>query len=150
MTDRATLLALAERCETAEGPDRELEYAIFRALHPKYAGPEWKPYAGGLRHVGDSSDARSLPPPHLTPSRFTASLDTAVTLVPEGWKWTLHSADAAGPPCAYCVPDMGRLPWPLWVNDITAATPTLALCAAALRARAAEAGQLQCGVKGEG
>ena len=28
----ATLLALAERCEKADGPDRELDFAIFREV----------------------------------------------------------------------------------------------------------------------
>ena len=140
MTDptRAALLALAERCEQASGPDRELDFAIFRLLNPKYAGPEWQEFGGGLRHRYDSSDIRFLP--HMTPANWTASLDAALTLVPDGWKWTLHSADTAGPPCAYCVPNMGRLPWPMWVNDVSAATPALALCAATLRARAEEAG----------
>jgi len=31
MTDPATLLALAERCKQAAGPDRELDVAIARA-----------------------------------------------------------------------------------------------------------------------
>jgi hypothetical protein len=32
MSDRATLIALAERCEQAAGPDRELDVAIACAL----------------------------------------------------------------------------------------------------------------------
>ncbi len=136
MTDRATMLALADRCEAATGPDRAIDFDIFRAIHPEYAGPEWKEFGGGLRHINDSSDMRCLPPPHMTPARWTASIDATLSLVPDGWKWALHSADDKAPPTAYCVPDMGRLPWPDWVTDILAATPALALCAAALRARA--------------
>ncbi len=34
MTDRATLLALAERCEQAAGPDRELDQDISRIFLP--------------------------------------------------------------------------------------------------------------------
>ena len=35
MTDKATLLALAERCEKATGPDRELDAEIDVALNPQ-------------------------------------------------------------------------------------------------------------------
>jgi hypothetical protein len=57
MTDPATLLALAERCEQAAGPDYELDLAIWTSLV----------ILSGFR-----------------PSRtdYTASLDAAVTLYP--------------------------------------------------------------------
>lgn len=141
MTDRAALLMdLADRVEKASGPDRELDFAIFRALHPEYAGPEWKEFGGGLRHAMDSSDMRCLPPPNVTPSRWTASLEAALSLVPEGWAWAVYGgAREEIVATAYRVPNGGRLPWPDWVTDICAATPALALCAAALRALASGA-----------
>ena len=127
MTNRATLIALAQRVEEAEGPDRNLDFVIFRALHLEYAGPEWREFGGGLWHVQDSSDARCLPPPERTPSRWTASLDAALTLVPDGYVVNLGNDE------------------PIWAqvwidNDPTSrgggTTMALALCAAALRARA--------------
>jgi hypothetical protein len=63
------------------------------------------------------------------PSNFTHSIDAATTLVPEGWCWGLFDE-----PRAWL--------WPTPTRDLLtgiqakAATPTLALCAAALRARA--------------
>jgi hypothetical protein len=134
--NREALLALAARVEAASGPDRQLDFAIFRALRPEYAGPEWQPFAGGLRHVNDSSDMRCMPDVDKTPPHYTAILDAALTLVPDGYKWALHSADDHSSPVAYCVPNMGRLPWPDWVNDVEASTPALALTAASLRALA--------------
>lgn len=78
---REEWIALAERCEAATGPDREIDVEIFRLLNPKYAGPEWQPYAGGLRHIYDSSDTRCVPPPEATPYRCTASLDAITALI---------------------------------------------------------------------
>lgn len=123
-TTRADLIALAARVEQAQGPDRELDAEIARAIGWKesLSGRWWKPPGG--------DDWNFVLPP------FTASLDAALTLVPEGWIFAVHSGDDRGPPVAYCVPNMGRLPWPHWVDDINAATPALALTAAALRARA--------------
>ena len=57
MTDPATLIALAERCEQAAGPDRELDFAIA-------AGVGWP-------------DSPNL---HQHARRYTESLDAAVTL----------------------------------------------------------------------
>jgi hypothetical protein len=95
MTNPATLLALADRCEQAAGPDYELDLAIWTSLV----------ILSGFR-----------------PSRtdYTGSLDAAVTLVPEGCGWMVMNNAAK----------VGR--WPS-----RGATAPLALCSAALRARAA-------------
>ena len=79
----SAMVELAERCEKAARPDRELDAAIAAAVHLKqltYSSPEW-----------------------IKDPEFTASLDAAMSLV---------------------------------LRDGQAATPALALCAAALRARA--------------
>lgn len=54
---KAEIIALAERCEAAEGPNFALELEIFRAINPQ-------------------ATSRSVPP------NYTASLDAAMTLVP--------------------------------------------------------------------
>lgn len=56
-----------------------------------------------------------------------ASLDAALTLVPEGWDWVINSDGA----CTLEHPDHA-----VPLVEAFAATPALALCAAALRARA--------------
>lgn len=139
MSGREILLALAERCEQATGRDWALDADIAEGMNPEFQSTPWEriDYPGGRwvvfadRSAPDNWNIVSPPP-------YTSFIDVALTLVPEGWKWALHSADDAGPPCAFCVSDMGKLPWSKRVDDTHAATPALALCAAALRARAAE------------
>lgn len=115
--DRQALLDLAARCEAAEGPDRELDAEIAfatgwatHALHKQ----EW------LRPDGVVC---GLP-------EYTASLDAATSLVPEGWCWQLRHDDR---PCAQFWQDGDE-----YCLTALAATPALAQCAAALKARAAQ------------
>jgi hypothetical protein len=121
MTDRATLLALAERCEQAAGPDRELDAEIARFL-----------VLAGAEDIARSRYGWSY---------FTASLDAAVTLVPVEmprnlrpgeWWWMLETwPDECRASVHYENGDPAILE-----ESAKAATPALALCAAALRARA--------------
>lgn len=74
--------------------------------------------------------------------RYTASIDAAMTLVPEGWFWMAGNRDRITPRAyvengklAYVGVGTSRNPARLW-SEVTAATPALALTAAALRARA--------------
>ena len=126
-TDRATLLALADRVEAATGPDREMDAEIaFAVGWRKSRGEWWKPPGGEWGLV--------LP-------TFTASLDAALSLVPEGWRWSVDFTQRA--PYQDCgradlyAPGSGYKPAD--VQDVYAATPALALTAAALRALAQEA-----------
>lgn len=116
-------LELAERCEKAEGKDRNLAWDIWDAQ--------------GKPGVDEWSNAGCAP-------NYTASLDAAMTLVPEEWTaWQLRSRRRK----TMFIATLSRL-----IDDIEAefdeqevrgcaATPALALCAAALRARAAGAPQ---------
>jgi len=113
------LLELAERVEKAEGPDEDLDQAIGTLLWQDQTDEE-------PRNVFDCYQ------------RYTASLDAAMTLVPEGAAWTAQQG---------MDPDrtaFGAVTLPSPAPDIPppdfqvfAATPALALTAAALRARAA-------------
>ena len=112
--DQGVLLELAERCEKAEGPDRALDYDI----------------------------AHSVTRAHLETGKapaYTASIDAALTLVPEGWDWSAQTSCLKGLSRASC--DLTQLapfkPEDWTVRTARATTPALALCAAALRARAA-------------
>ena len=102
------LLKLAERCEAAEGPDRELDLDIMR----------WAENIGG-----DPANARP----------YTASIDAALMLVPKRHTWTLYADGCAGVCPKRDDDDLAD-------GTIWAATPALALCAAALRARSKERG----------
>lgn len=113
MTDQSGgLLALAERCEKAEGPDRELDEAIMDAREQWSGDYIWLDY--------------------------TRSLDAAMTLVPEnadaaGERYRLEGYNSPG----VLAPHVRASAWVAGAARCYAATPALALCAAALRARAA-------------
>lgn len=88
MTD---FIELARHCEEATGPDRELDADICIAIG--YAGansagaenirldPDWE---GDLLFELNGEDCCNPIPP------LTASLDAAMTLVPEGWSVKLY------------------------------------------------------------
>jgi hypothetical protein len=106
-----SLSDLAERCEKATGPDYRLDNEIAAAVGRS-------PPHGSIETYIEGQHGRW----------FTASLDAAMTLVPEGFDWiightnsglTIH-AEVGGRGGEY---------------QRFAATPALALCAAALRAR---------------
>lgn len=125
------LLELAERCEWAEGPDRELDALIAANLRvgtehgwafKNY--PQWIGRADGRVHLDDGGPSFSAP-------AYTASLDAAMTLVPTDHpKWAVTGRNSAT--CGPKHGEGGPLEWTF------AATPALALCAAALKARAAQ------------
>lgn len=114
------LLKLAARCEAATGPDRTLDAEIAVLVDGLGSVATYSP--AYLHAVGNSFEDIGK---YADIPAFTASIDAAMSLVPEGaWWWVeaqpLGKAFHAG--CAdECV--------------ATAATPALALCIAALRAR---------------
>jgi len=120
---RAILLSLADRCEREEAT-HDLDVAIAVAAYDLEA----RPYATGKRKLwwykrGTDGTAMFYGEEYIP--RYTTSIDAAVTLVPEGMAWT-----------AGCEPDFTPFAR-LWEHDLVwASTPALALCAAALRARA--------------
>jgi hypothetical protein len=118
-----TLKSLADRCEAATCGSRELDAAIARAV----------------RHqpVGLSSVTFPHDPTTERFARYTTSLDAAMTLVeqpPEdlGEYVSLSLWDSSG-----VYPEHVRATaWVRGAARVYAATPALAICAAALRARA--------------
>lgn len=144
VSDRArAMLELAERCENASGPDWELDAAIHEAVTtfpPRRAGVGWP-----------NENALVVPafPGWVLLPAYTASLDAAMGLVPEGWRvsrweeaWRIgrwHAQVAPRPSAALLERfDDGRtIGWETADTEQTgAATPALALTAACLRALA--------------
>ena len=115
MTD---LLALADRAEAATGPDRDIDVAIAPLIGVRVV--EHSHPLG--RRFYDKNGADVLLP------RFTASLDAAMSLVPEGWEWRLYSNSLRKGPEAQLQRDK--------IIITRGATPALALTAACLRAHA--------------
>jgi hypothetical protein len=100
------LIALAERCEQATGPSALLDFDIHDAL-------------------GISIFRKTL--------RYTASLEAAMQLVPnlgeiDGRRFDLHNFEKRAIARVYSNEDTD--------HEASAATPALAICAAALRAHA--------------
>ena len=103
---------LIERLEAADGPQFVLDVEIWKTCHPA----DWKWQHG-----------------RFNPPAYTASIDAALTLVPEGWLWRIMPSDFDG--------------WlaEVWTDDtldcefgVRAKTPALAICIAALRAKGDE------------
>jgi len=125
---REELLALAARVEQATGPCAELDAQIGRFAASEFLG-----------YVPDE--------PQHGCQKFTASLDAAMSLVPEDLSWEVRRSGGGGGGQAI-IWDYQRQPGcvggRLGGGDIrvrSAATPALALVSASLRARAAEQGE---------
>jgi hypothetical protein len=134
-TTRDALLDLASRCEAASGPDRELDGEVFRAIDMPLPGDfsgrdislQWSDAEHCfLAPVGDMRVRYEQP-------RYTASVDSALGLVPEGWAWSIGTDCKVAWARAFPAPnDQYR-----GTGNREGASPALAICAAALRARAA-------------
>jgi hypothetical protein len=131
-----TLLELAERCEQATGPDYALDAAIWHEITPEHQ--RW--FFGGIGEIDEcwlwgnpSTDHdwdKSAP-------AYTASLDAAITLAPAG---DFHLLLPGMSTMA-----MGRHDWRCYLDGQRSKgigrSTALAICAAALRARAASVGR---------
>ena len=129
MTDRIDLGEIAARCEATAIGSFDLDKAILRAL-----GYTWRGL--GYWFHDDSHQWRG-------PARFTSSIDAALALIPEGEReWELHTAFRDERFGRYqarvnidLLPDDPDETGPQGIAN--GATPALAICAAALRAREA-------------
>lgn len=139
----ADLNALAERVEKLSGPCRETDAHIWCALNGKR-------YMGHNRAYGsEETQIEFTEPPKRTrrvsggrglphAARWTASIDAAMTLVPEDSFWRVgHDGDGPDPAMFKAVVSVqkeGEIA--ISFRMATAETAALALCSAALRARA--------------
>lgn len=130
---REALVALIERLEKAEGPSRELDAHIG-----------W--HVGGWRgHICPTPESvyDGVRKNKLPVSGYTGSIDAALTLVPEGWAWALHHHRDCSGSNADPIAKVSRVNWGEKENeakfyksaDGRGATPAIALCIAALKAR---------------
>lgn len=123
------LMKLAERCEEAKGCDRELDVHIHYAVELNEAcSPELAKRHATSEFISAHPVDDGVGGIQVLVRDYTASLDAAMTLVPEGYEWSAR---------------WGELPDRTWAGiagvqgvNTAAATPALALCAAALRAAA--------------
>jgi hypothetical protein len=126
----AVLLDLAERCEKASGPDRELDAAIEVVLQLNAPGKLIN-YIGPFAFDGDNDDgsvtvwAGKQKIARYRPPAFTASLDAAMTLADDNEITTLLNEATE------------RLSTAGWLVGHYRESLILFFAAAALRARAA-------------
>lgn len=151
MTDKASeLLALAERCEKASGPDRELDALIRRVVFADFVlcGDSGSACAACMMGLDATQFPECGAPLGMVderashPSRwqdddrlpaYTASLDAAMTLVPEGWDWSVSSYGEDGASA-----EVWEHGWrdDTRINSFLAKAPALCLVVADLRAHA--------------
>ncbi len=134
------LLELAERCETAPQSDRHLDAEIACLI----GKPE-----GNIEHWLHGADIRYRPTAYgyyvavlpdggtssaYAAGEFTASLDAAITLVPEGWTIDEYH-ESPSSRVHFCeLQTVERIVYGFKGVKARANTGPLALCAAALRA----------------
>lgn len=137
--DAPALTALAERVEKATDPDRELACEVWLHITGKpFLGFETIPSTHGLP-AAYHRFAR-ISPTHtisvMCAPNYTGSLDAALTLIGKDQFWRLGN-DGEGPdPADFKATVTSGGGMDLHFHDALAATPALALTAAALRARA--------------
>lgn len=112
--------SVIERLEKATGPDRELDGDIYLFLHPE------------MRQLSETATG-SIKPEHYSSPVYTASIDAALTLVPEGWCWSAHGGDVCRPGAQLDKPQIETADGEIIVDQ--AATTAIALCIASLKAR---------------
>jgi len=127
------LLELAGRVEAANGWNRELDALVAAVC--RTGAEEWEWAARYPAWVAEPNGRVSLERngPSFAAPNYTASLDAAMTLVPDGWVLILTVSHAG----SYVRLADDRVD-PVRLDDTegASATAALALCAAALRARA--------------
>ncbi len=133
MSTNETLIALADRVETLDGPDRSVDIEIWATC---VANQQQLNLVQIGRSLHGDSEANFRADRMSDGRRYTGSLDDALSLVPE--RWTPRQMNFSAP-CA------DNRKWTLNLfggkeggrcGHSEAATPALALTAAALRARA--------------
>ncbi len=129
--DRDKLLELALRCEAATGADREIDVEIEARKIDAKTGladcsfPTVEKWVAAALQYG-----WNVP-------RYTASLDAAMTLVPEGWTVAnLSQSDTKGWWAELRQGLLSSYDKVVFGKQLNNATPALALCAASLRALA--------------
>lgn len=151
MTKAEQLEALALRCEQATGADRELDLAIYLECNPDSEIARWvrdhrRGLDGKLGYAWDLCGANLLFEARnahgdcyynggIPLPTYSASLDAALTLVPEGMRPSVGQNVHHGYWHAFVQSIVDSTPHQLG-GAVSNTSGALALCAAALRARA--------------
>lgn len=142
--DRLHILKeLRDRVAKAQGPDREIDcllaFAFTGDVQVAIKGPLRAPLPYMLSEaVERPSELRQIAADDSIGMilRYTASIDAAVTLVPQGWEWNM-SKSALGR--FYCFVRNGNHRTATELHEGHAETPALALCLARIEYEIARA-----------
>ncbi len=123
-----TLPELERRLVAASGPDRAIDSAIGNATVDQKC---WRVVddKGNAEAWGSFGEEEGWYPAGECPP-YTSSIDAALTLVPEKCGWAIDGAAGSFAEAAVSGIESGRM-----------ATPAIALCLAAIRARIATLGE---------
>ena len=125
-------MKLSDQVEAATGADRELDALIAVATGGGYVDPDAPQSVKAHDTTGDWFVVVGSPPlDFYSPRRYSASIDAALTLVPEAWQM-IDGQDV--PERSFRRLTLNKGGFSPYFQGL-AATPALALCAAALRAR---------------
>lgn len=126
MTKPPQLDDLIARLEEAARPDRGLDAEIALSIG-------WTFHRDPFFEFWREPDGTDADDEHEEPPQFTASLDAAMTLVPEGMMWFLGHLDPSDMRFCATMSERGNVGVSTWRGF--SSTATLALCIAALKAK---------------
>jgi hypothetical protein len=154
MTDRATLLALAERVEALTGSDRAISQTLgvlhsdlavalgWHRIPPRFTKLKGSGWISPSDWIGENSDGSPIldslhgSDTYRKPPLWLWSIDAAVSLIPAGWMITYLSEIGGAGGCACNLGNPGNSKSAF--SDHGARTLAHSVTAAALRACAAE------------
>lgn len=137
------LATLIERLEKASGPDWELDIEIGEIIFPE----QYKALCEDFEKTWKRAQENGLHDRRLAcwrstfqgVWRFTYSIDAALTLVPEGWRWRVERYNTDETKCNAELAEVGQIrDFGIGIKTRAQAsgpTPAIALCIASLRAR---------------
>lgn len=126
------IAALIAKLEMATGPDREIDTEIWLLVTPGATRKKWSYTHTATGRLCEVDETRQADRRLIIVPDFTASVDAAAKLTPQAHDWALHVDN--GKAIAGCMPASED---GCDCSDSHGATPALALCIAALKARAA-------------
>lgn len=126
------LTSLIERIEAATGGERELDAEIWLACTPGATRDKWSYIHKATGRECTVDETRDATDRLIIVPEYTTSIDAVLTLLPDGYDWSLFFDNGAA--LAGCQPASED---GCDTTDTPGATPCLALLAAILRARQA-------------
>lgn len=123
---------LIAKLEAASGPDVELDGRIYCAIN-RLVFKSIRPDGSNVHFEIDERGVHTM----VTPHPFTASLNAALALVPEGWGWAIDhpSIQLAKRITNGAVVQAEVYDGKGLIIAVRAPTPALALCIASMKAR---------------